>query len=151
MAREVRHFTVTIPAGTPIATPVTTSINFFPRKVHQIYWRVPNGPQGQMGWRLTMHTIQVLPTPGSDLWVIANDEHDTWTVDEMPDSGAWEVTGYNTGAYSHSVYLAFSVNPTSRPAELRGLIGDPFLNSAGDLSKAGPPLPPRLSALARVR
>lgn len=118
MAREVRHFTATIPAGTPIAAPATVAIAMPPRIVRSIYWRVPNGPMGNFGWRITMGKVQVIPSAG-DLFVVANDEHGTWEVHDFPDSGAWEVTGYNTGANPHSVYLAFHVDLPERPAQLR--------------------------------
>lgn len=142
MAREVRHFTATIPAGTPLATPATVAIAMPPRIVRSVYWRVPNGPMGQFGWQLAMGGVKVLPT-GGDAFVIANDEHDTWYPDDHPDSGAWQVIGYNTGANPHSVYLAFSVDFPSPPVQLRQLVDFTSPPFALDLSQAGPPVPGR--------
>lgn len=139
MAREVRHFTATIPAGTPRAAPVAVNIAMPPRVVLSIYWRVPNGPLGVFGWQLAMGGVVVIPI-GGDQFVVANDEHDTWTPSEHPDSGAWQVIGYNTGANPHSVYLAFQVDfPAPKPPPPRSLqaLEWPYVT---DLSHAGPPI-----------
>lgn len=140
MPIEVRHFTATIPAGTPLASPATVAIPMPPRVVRSIYWRVPPGPLGLMGWQLAMGGAQVIPV-APDKYVIANGESDTWELDDYPDSGAWQVIGYNTGANPHSVYLAFSVDfPYPRGPALPVLtLRD--LSYVPDLSAAGPPLP----------
>lgn len=140
MADEVRRATATIPAGTPIAVPVTVDISFPPRRVLTIDWRVPPGPAGAMGWRLTMGGVQVIPTL-SDPWVIEDDHHDTFVLDGYPDSGAWQVTGYNTGTHPHSVYFVFHLDLV-RPA---GALARPVLDVRAlmpvpDLSQAGRPV-----------
>ena len=105
-AVEVRTFAVTIPAGTPETAPVTQDIFMPVREVTSVGWKVPPGPSGLMGWRLTMSGgTAVIPTGGG--WVVADDQDDTWPLQDLPDSGAWEVTGYNTGAFPHTVYLTF--------------------------------------------
>ena len=120
MAAQLIHYTATIPAGTAIAAPVTVAIPFSPRQVRLIDWRVPNGPMGTFGWHLAMGGVQVLPNSG-DTWVVANDEHGTWQTDDYPDSGAWQVAGYNTGVNPHSVYLAFHCDLPVRTAAIRVL------------------------------
>jgi hypothetical protein len=65
---------------------------------------------GSLGWRLSMGKVQVLPDPTTDLWVVADGETGTWSLDDLPDSGAWQVTAYNTGSSSHKVYLEFAVD-----------------------------------------
>lgn len=105
-AIEVRSFQVTIPAGTTQTSPLVTSIAFPPRVVTAVKWRVPPGPSGLMGWQLTMSNgIAVIPTGGG--FIIADDDGDTWPMTGLPDSGEWEVTGYNTDVYDHSVYIDF--------------------------------------------
>ena len=134
-AAEVRSFAVTIPAGTPAATPVTTPVAFPSRTVLAIRWQVPPGPSGLMGWALTMSGgVPVIPAGGG--WIIADNAADTWQVRGQPDSGAWEVTGYNTGAYPHTVYIDFMLEPVSTPAAAPV----PDLAAAADLS--APPAPP---------
>lgn len=117
MTVEARHQTVTVAAGTPVATPAVTALTLPPRHVVAIHWRIPPGPMGSLGWRLTMGKSQVLPTQGSDQWVIASGESGTWDLADLPTSGAWQVTAYNTGAYQHSIYLTFMLDV------LRGLDG----------------------------
>lgn len=130
-AAEVRSFAVTIPAGTSQASPFTEEINFPAREVVAVSWKVPPGPSGLMGWRLTMSGGQpVIPTGGG--WIVADDQSGTWPVTGMPDGGFWEVTGYNTGAFNHTVYIDF----------LLDLLGtgtaQPALISSSDLSSPAP-------------
>lgn len=101
---EVRAFAVTIPAATTVDAPYTESIAFPPRTLQAVTWFVPPGASGLSGWRLTMSNgNQVIPTGGG--WIIADSVWDTWPVINQPDSGQWEVTGYNTDQYDHTVYL----------------------------------------------
>lgn len=143
MAVEIRHFTATVPAGTAITSPVTVSIAMPPRIVTQIDWRVPNGPMGVFGWQIAMGGVQVFPTQG-DTWVLANDERGSWPVTDAPDSGAWQVIGYNTGVNPHSVYLAFHCELPAKIVAAAAPIPLVSLFSAPDLSKAGPPVPRRM-------
>ena len=123
-AAEVRSFAVTIPAGTPQADPVTTQIFFPARDVTGVSWRVPPGPSGLMGWQLTMSGGQVvIPTGGG--WIVADDQYDTWPLTGFPDSGYWEVTGYNTGAYDHTVYLDFLLDLVTEAVTSPALVSIP--------------------------
>ena len=127
-AVEVRTFAVTIPAGTPESAPVTQDIYFPVREVTGIGWKVPPGPSGLMGWRLTMSGgQQVIPAGGG--WIIADDQADTWPVQSLPDSGAWEVTGYNAGAYDHTIYLTFLLDLVSGGAVTTALIASSDLSA----------------------
>lgn len=106
---EVRSFAVTIPANTPVSAPVTQAITMPPRDVAWVHWSVPPGPAGLMGWRLSMSGGNaVIPTGGG--FIITDDDSDTWNVFNQPDGGAWEVNGYNTDIYPHTVYLDFGLN-----------------------------------------
>lgn len=143
MAEEIQHFTATIPAHTALAAPVTIQCPTLVRVVTQIDWRVPKGPMGVMGWQIAMGGVRVFPL-GSALYVLANGEHGSWPVTNAPDSGAWEVIGYNTGANQHSVYLTFHCNTVPRRAAQLVPIPAPLLMPSGDLSKAGPPVARRM-------
>lgn len=105
-AAEVRSFAATIPAGTPKNAPVTVDVSFPPRVVLAVSWQVPPGPSGLMGWRLTMSGGNPV-IPAGDGWIIADNRSGSWPVAGQPDSGAWEVTGYNTDIFDHTVYLDF--------------------------------------------
>jgi hypothetical protein len=139
MAQEIQHFTATVPAGTALASPVTIQIPTQTRVVTQIDWRVPNGPMGVFGWQIAMGGVKVFPT-GGDTYVVADGNSGSWPVANAPDSGAWQVIGYNTGANPHSVYLVFHCDPVERPKPA-AVAADPLLfMPAADLSKAGPPV-----------
>lgn len=146
MGDQTRHFTATIPASTPVASPVTVAIAVPPMIVRSVHWRVPHGPMGNLGWRLAMGGVQVLPSPGAagtfagDQWIVANQEANTWYPEGAPDSGAWQVIGYNTGTNQHSVYLTFELDFPSKPVQLRPLFVPHDLSSSPDLSMAGPPV-----------
>lgn len=139
MARELRRFTATIPAGTAIAAPVTVPLTLPVRVVTAIDWRIPGGPLGTMGFRLAMGKVQVIPTPG-DLWVIEDSTSGTFTLSDYPTSGAWQLVGYNTGQYAHSIFLTFHceliVAKKTRPPQLDAI----ELSPSPDLSRAGAPI-----------
>lgn len=106
MAREVYSYQVTIPAGTSPAVPFTGNTPTPTRTLTELEIVVPPGPAGLMGFAITMGGVNVLPvTPGT--WVITDDERITWSLEGQPNSGAWQLTGYNTGVFDHTVYLRF--------------------------------------------
>jgi hypothetical protein len=110
MAHQVREFQVTIPKGTPIAAPVTVDVSFPPFTVVSVAARIPPGPLGQMGFRVASSRQQVIPwNPGS--WIVANDDRLQWQADNYPTSGDWQIIGYNTGAFDHTIYVTFELDP----------------------------------------
>jgi len=106
---EHHEFTVTIPAGTPKIAPVTIPTIMPARKVVGIQWTIPPGPSGQAGWRITMGGVQVIPA-NRGAWIIRDGSIDGNALSRLPDSGAWDVTGYNTGIHPHSIYVTFFVD-----------------------------------------
>jgi hypothetical protein len=137
MATQIFASTATIPAGTPIAAPVTVDISIPQMYTEQIEWHMPKGAAGLVGWRLTSGGAQVLPAAlGS--WIITEAEKGSWLVTGLHDSGKWEVTGYNLGTFPHSVYVrlhASPIGPASRypPNAVLPLYS---LTSAADLTAA---------------
>lgn len=124
MATSVTALSATVPAGTQIASPFVASLTINTNTVDKIRWRVPPGPRGNLGWYLSMGGVQVLPDD-KGAYVVADDEYDDWEIVGLPDSGAWQLTGYNTGTYDHTVYLYFFTTPVQ-------LSGGPVLT--GDIS-----------------
>ena len=112
MAREVWSFAVSIPIGTTAAAPAITNLTMPPRLVEAIDWRVPPGPGGMMGFALAAAGVPIIPAnPGG--WIITDNEADSWQVQGQLESGAWQLAGYNTGLFPHTVYLRFHVNLVS--------------------------------------
>jgi hypothetical protein len=109
MANEVRSFQATFPAGTALATPLTVNMGFPPRTVETLEIIVPPGPSGLMGFRITMGGTSVIPIQ-PNTWLVTDDDKITWKLDGLPNSGAWQIQGYNTDEYDHSVYLRWLVD-----------------------------------------
>ena len=110
MATEVRSFQVTIPANTAQAAPVTVDVSFPPIEVERIVVKIPPGPSGLMGFALTMNGDQVVPI-NMGAWIIADNDTFDWPLFGLPNSGQWQVTGYNTDIYDHTIYIDFLVAP----------------------------------------
>jgi hypothetical protein len=110
MAREVRHYGVTIPAGTPIAAPTTTALTMPARIVRKVRIRIPPGPNGSVGFALASSGVPIIPW-GPNQWFVADNEVIELPLEGQIDSGAWQLRGYNTGAYPHTIYLTFELDP----------------------------------------
>src|ERR1700729_3339055 len=110
MATDVIALSATVPAGTTFPNAAVIQLPVGTNLVNKIRWRVPPGPRGHLSWFLAMGGVQVLPQVGGGP-IIADDEEDDWEIDGLPDSGAWQLIGFNTGTYDHTVYLGFFVTP----------------------------------------
>lgn len=137
MATTVYARSAVIPAGTPIAAPVTIDVSIPQMVTETIEWRQPKGAAGLMGWRLTSGGAAVIPAD-INTWIITEGETGNFTLQGLHDSGKWEVTGYNLGTFAHGVYVRFHATPIGpapgwpKPAPL------PLqsLTSAADLTAA---------------
>lgn len=140
MAQEIREFAVTIPAGTAKATPLVTNISFPERLVTAVSYRVPPGPSGLMGWALTSAGTPVIPIQ-QKTYIVTDNQSDTWDLEGYLDSGNWQVTGYNTGIYPHTVYLTFQLDlPGTVPSQQAPPtgIGVGVIGSTGTVSTPPP-------------
>ena len=115
MATEVRSFQVTIPANTAQAAPVAVDTSFPAMEVERIIVKIPPGPSGLMGFALTMNGQRVVPINAGAYIVADNDTFD-WPLVGLPNSGQWQVTGYNTDIYDHSIYIDFLLSPLGTAA-----------------------------------
>lgn len=102
----VQPFDVTIPAGTPIATPVTVLTQFAPNVVTRIEWNFPPGCQGQVGIQIGSRSVPVIPFSRAQ-WLVRSGESAGMDLEGMHDSGDWSVIGYNTGAFPHTIHVVF--------------------------------------------
>lgn len=121
MAREIRSFTLTIPAGTPQSAPVSVPMQLGARRVDQLEIIVPPGGGGLMGFAVFYSGVRIIPYL-SDQWIVTAGETINWPLEDQPTNGDWQAVGYNTGANAHSVYFRFLLSlVTDKPAV--GLIG----------------------------
>ncbi len=120
MAREVRNFAVTVPAGTQASAPQVTALTMPARIVRRVRVRVPPGPAGLVGWALGAAGQRVLPW-GPNQWIVADNEAIVWDLDDQITSGAWQLQAYNTGVYAHTLYVTFELDPPPRAGSVGGL------------------------------
>jgi len=116
VASEVYSFQVTIPAGTAITAPFRQSLTIPVRKIDTLEIVVPPGPSGLMGFAITMGGINVMPIQ-SGQYIVTDDQKITWPIDNLPTSGAWQLSGYNTDVWPHSVYIWFLVDQVPRAGQ----------------------------------
>lgn len=139
MAREQRHFAVTVPAGTPIASPQSSDVSFPAREVVKVTWRFPPGCAGLVGFYLAMGGAPVLPLPAGT-WITDDDHDNTWDTHGQPNSGQWQVVAYNTGIYQHTVRFTFHLDLIAPGPHLIPKVELADLFPVPDLSQAGPPV-----------
>ena len=119
MALRVFQFAVTIPAGTPKASPVTVALPIDNWEMESLDLEVPAGPSGVMGFYIANNGAQWIPaSPGS--WLIWDDVQQSWPFSDQPNASGWQVVGYNTGTYPHVVTVRMHVNPPT-PAQQSGV------------------------------
>lgn len=81
-----------------------------------------------MGWALTVAGNPVIPRQQGTYFVTDNDS-DTWLLEGYPDQGQWQLTGYNTDVYDHTVYLDFLLDQVSTQLAAPALISNAALSS----------------------
>lgn len=106
MVYEYKQFSVTIPAGTSIASNFTSSLAFDPRIVSQIDIRVPPGPRGEVGFKIGSGGLQIIPvSPGG--FIVTDNEDLKFPLVDAITSGSWQLLAYNTGSYAHTLQIRF--------------------------------------------
>lgn len=113
MASRVELFPVTVPANTPIATPVNIPTPFNTGNVERLEIIIPPGFSGLVGFRITHSGSVVIPYQYTQ-WVITDNEKIEWPLQEYPTGGAWGVQAYNTDVYNHTMYLRYLIVETQR-------------------------------------
>lgn len=143
MASEIRDYVFTIPAGTLDTAPATLDVSFPARVVDTLEVMVPPGPNGNMGFALQNSGVQIIPV--NDSWIIANGTTLVWPLNGYITSGSWQLSGYNTGAFDHTIYVRFLLEliaatpagsapaflPVSQLAPAQLLPAIPALSAAG--------------------
>lgn len=106
MADELRSFSVTVPAGTAIATPLVTALTMPARIVTGIRIRIPPGPFGAVGFALAAAGTNIIPA-GAGQWFIADNEVYDEPLSSQIESGAWQLSAYNLGRWPHTLQVMF--------------------------------------------
>jgi hypothetical protein len=114
VATRIEVFDVTIPAATAQAAPVTVALPFDDGELERIEMRWPPGPAGLVGLRIRHSSQVVIPYSGTS-WVVSDDEPIYWPVSGYPATDKWDVLGYNTGAYPHTIQVRLLVNDPVKP------------------------------------
>jgi len=131
VSQEIWSFQVTIAAGTAITNPQRTSTTLPTRKVDELEIVVPPGPAGLMGFAVTMGGVNVIPIQ-SGTYVVTDDEKISWPLTNLPNTGAWQISGYNTGDFPHTIYLRWLVDIVER-----GAANSPLFNADFSLLSSG--------------
>lgn len=136
MARRIFRFAVTIPAGTALATPLTTPLTMPAVIVRRVTVRVPPGMGGLVGWYLGSSGTRIVPE-NAGAWMVMDDETFDTDLQGMITSGAWGLTGYNTGSYDHTLHVTFYCDPPQRTgaADVTQFLGSVTIGG-------GPVIPP---------
>ncbi|SRR6266536_144277 len=133
-AAEIRAFACLIPAGTPQSAPVTVDMSMPARIVREIEVLVPPGPNGLMGFQIANSGIQIIPYNAGG-FVLSNNETMRWPLVNYASSGSWQLIGYNTGIYDHTVYVRFLLSLVTDTAPAASPTVDlAALNLVGDQS-----------------
>lgn len=115
MADRVEAFLVTIPAGVAQATPVTIAMPFPDGIVQELDITVPPGPCGNMGFAVSYGGQIIIPR-STGQFIVADDRVFNWPIHNHPTGGKWQIVGYNTDVYQHSLHVEFQVDELPAPA-----------------------------------
>lgn len=153
MARQVFTFDVTVPTGTAKASPQVSNLLNAVRTVRKVVVRVPPGPRGEVGFFIGVNGAPVIPSQVGN-FIVDDDQELSWDTEAYPDSGQWELHVYNTGKFSHTLYVRMETDPigsqagtTPSPqpltqAQTGGPIPPPAAPTPPPPTAPPPPLPP---------
>lgn len=99
-----------VPAGTPIAAPVSLVIPMPDGWISLARLTIPLGHNGLTGWSLVLARTVIIPYWGSP-WLVANDQHFDFPVDRWCNDGQLVVKGYNLGNFPHTFHLLLDWDP----------------------------------------
>jgi hypothetical protein len=114
VADRIQSYAVTVPAGTAIATPVTTATSFVDGAVQRIEVVVPPGPSGLVGWGFAYGGQLIIPdTEGQ--WIVTDDEKIGWDIHHFPSGKQWQLRAYNLDVYDHVIYVRYLIDEFTLP------------------------------------
>lgn len=129
--QEVQQFANTIPPGTLQAAPAVFPMRLLELGIEWIEWEVPPGPRGEVGFWIGSHGQPIIPfASGAAQWIVTDGRSAHWDTVNLPDSGDWEMRGYNIGILAHTVTVRFGLAlPAASGDEGSGFLSIATLNS----------------------
>lgn len=106
MARDIQSFAVTVPPGGTPAAPQRFAMTMPARIVTEVDIFVPPGPRGEVGFALGAAGSQFIPS-NSGGYILTDNQVITWALEDVIESGAWQLVAYNTGLYPHTLQIVF--------------------------------------------
>lgn len=106
MARDIQSFSVTVPVGGTPAAPQRFNLTMPARIVTQVDIFIPPGPRGELGIALGAGGVQYFPSNAGG-YIVADYQVISWQLEDVIESGAWQLVAYNTGLYSHTLQVVF--------------------------------------------
>lgn len=112
MTYQVVGADLVVPAGTPIAAPVSLVVPNTSGWIPDLYLTFPAGCNGFVGWALELGGVRIIPYTG-ETWLIANDYVFHWRLARWANQGQLVVLGYNLGQFQHTIRAQFEWTPTA--------------------------------------
>jgi len=109
VAERLLPFTVETGTQYTKTSPLVTDLTFPSADVVQIDIMVPPGPSGFLGFYIGNGGGQVIPE-GENIWITPDNVYLHFPLEGLPNNGNWQLVSYNTGSYTHTLYLFFHVN-----------------------------------------
>lgn len=106
MADLVRMFIVTTPSGVTAASPQHTKMQFAAANVSRIEVYIPPGNNGNLAFQVNNGGGSFVPANGEG-FMFADDQRMVWDFSDAPNNGNWEAVTYNTGNFTHSIWVYF--------------------------------------------
>lgn len=102
----VYPFSVTIPAGTPKASPLVTLTQFEQNEVERVEWLFPDGCNGVVGIQIGARSVPIIPSNPAQ-FIVRSGDSSGYNMSGQHHTGDWSVIGYNTGAFPHTITVYF--------------------------------------------
>lgn len=121
MFTQVRHVDVTIPAGTPKASPLVTSFQFGTVVMDRVDWLFPQGCNGLVGVQIGAKSVPIIPYDRTQ-FIVRSGNSAGVALSDMHNTGDWSVIGYNTGAHPHTIHFTFTMHAPEPPLDDRFIV-----------------------------
>lgn len=126
---ELYQFAVTIPAGNGSAATTTTNMTMPVRIITQIDITLPPGLNGTVGFQIAAANQPFFPRAVGAFYV-ASGRTITPPIAAALESGAWQLIGYNTGKYPHTIYVDFHCALVGQADQISAPVINPTLLSS---------------------